>query len=204
MGWFGRSKGAGEGRGLPRRAERYQTLGLSCPLGEVADLSASGMQIRCHGRPAASLGEVRQFTIASGTQRLVVSGRVVWVRRASWNRFRLGIHFLHLKPGVEKALVQLAKYGFVGRKPGDAATTQPEAPRAAMEVDDLYQILGVDPGATPEEVHAAYRALARTVHPDVSREAGAGERFVLISKAYSVLKDPEKRRKYDRLLASCA
>jgi hypothetical protein len=209
MGWFGARKpaaaAAAKAKGeIPRRAERYQTSGLSCPLGGLCDLSASGMQIKCPRRPAAARGEVRQFIISSGAQRLSVTGRVVWVKRTSWRGFRLGIHFLHLKPGVEAALVQLAKYGFVGGTSDQSCAARPEGPRAAMEVEDLYQILGLGPGATPGEIHAAYRTLARTLHPDICRDPDAVGRFVLVGKAYSVLKDPDRRRKYDRLLAICA
>jgi hypothetical protein len=201
MGWFG-SSSKRDGAGIPRRAERYQTNGLRCPLGDLVDLSASGMQIRCAKRPAAARGEIRQFTISTGSQKLELAGRVVWVRRAGWRGFRIGVHFVNLKPGTEAALVQLAKYGFVGGNSG-ASAAPPQPVKAAMEVEDLYQILGVEPQATHDQVHAAYRALARTVHPDVCKEPGASEHFALISKAYTVLKDPERRRKYDRLLAGC-
>lgn len=201
MSWFGFGQRSPDDR-LPRRAERYQTTGLSCPVGEICDLSASGMQVRSPRRPVPRRGEIRQFSISSGSQRLEVTGRVVWVRRASFRGFRLGVKFLHLKPGVEAALVQLARYGFVGR--GAGGKDEPPPPRAAMEVEDLYRILGISPSATPEEVASAYRSLARTVHPDICKDEGAGERFTLVSKAYSVLKDPDRRRKYDQLLASCA
>ncbi len=66
---------------------------------------------------------------------------------------------------------------------------------------DYYAILGVDPGATPEEIKRAYRRLALQYHPD--RNPGnkeAEERFKEINEAYSVLSDPEKRAQYDRAL----
>lgn len=204
MGWFGGGKQAkGKGGGIPRHAERYETMGLACPLGEISDLSASGMQVRCTGRAPAAKGDIRQFCISSGSQKLEVTGRIVWIRRAGWRGFRIGVHFLHLKPGAAAALVQMAKYGFVGRTaPGEAPPVQ-EAPKAVMEVEDLYQILGVAPDAPAEVVHAAYRALARTIHPDVCKDPNASAHFILVSKAYSVLKDPERRRQYDRLFAAC-
>jgi curved DNA-binding protein len=67
-----------------------------------------------------------------------------------------------------------------------------------LDYKDYYQVLGVARGASPEEVQKAYRKLARKFHPDVSKEANAEARFKEIAEAYEVLKDPEKRSKYDR------
>ncbi len=64
---------------------------------------------------------------------------------------------------------------------------------------DYYDTLGVSRDASEEEIRRAYRRLARENHPDVSREPDAGQRFAEISEAYEVLRDPDKRRRYDRL-----
>lgn len=63
---------------------------------------------------------------------------------------------------------------------------------------DYYAVLGVARAATQEEVNAAYRQLARKYHPDISKEADAEERFKEVGNAYEVLRDPEKRKLYDR------
>ncbi len=72
-----------------------------------------------------------------------------------------------------------------------------------MEKKDFYQVLGVSPTASPEEIKKTYRKLAKEFHPD--RRPGdkrAEERFKEISQAYDTLGDPAKRRQYDQMKAA--
>src|SRR6202795_1732575 len=69
----------------------------------------------------------------------------------------------------------------------------------AVEFKDYYRILGVDRNGDEKTIKSAYRKLARKHHPDVSKSAGAAEKFKEINEAYEVLSDPEKRRRYDTL-----
>ncbi len=68
-----------------------------------------------------------------------------------------------------------------------------------MKYKDYYAILGVSRDADVETIKKAYRKLARKYHPDVSKEAGAEDRFKEIAQAYETLRDPEKRKAYDEL-----
>ena len=72
-----------------------------------------------------------------------------------------------------------------------------------MEYKDYYKTLGISKTASQEEIKKAYRKLAVKYHPD--KNAGnkeAEEKFKEIGEAYEVLKDPEKRKKYDQLGAN--
>jgi curved DNA-binding protein len=62
---------------------------------------------------------------------------------------------------------------------------------------DHYRILGVTRSASAEEIKAAYRKLARRFHPDVSREPRSEEQFKEVTLAYHVLRDTERRGRYD-------
>jgi curved DNA-binding protein len=68
-----------------------------------------------------------------------------------------------------------------------------------MKYKDYYAILGVERGASEADIKKAYRRLAQKYHPDVSKEAGAEERFKEIAEAYQTLKDRQKRAAYDQL-----
>ncbi|QNH13643.1 DnaJ C-terminal domain-containing protein [Xanthomonas sp. SI] len=70
-----------------------------------------------------------------------------------------------------------------------------------MEFKDYYATLGVEPSAGDAEIKTAYRRLARKYHPDVSKEAGAEDKFKAINEAYEALRDPPKRAAYDQLRA---
>lgn len=67
-----------------------------------------------------------------------------------------------------------------------------------MACRTYYEVLGVTRSATEGEVKAAWRELARKLHPD---KAGSTEQstdeFAELSKAYAVLRDPKSRRAYD-------
>jgi DnaJ-class molecular chaperone len=64
---------------------------------------------------------------------------------------------------------------------------------------DFYSILGVKRDAGADEIKAAWRTKAKSVHPDQNRDdPNAHNRFAEMGRAYEVLKDPAKRSRYDQ------
>jgi curved DNA-binding protein len=67
-----------------------------------------------------------------------------------------------------------------------------------LDYKDYYATLGVKKDASQDEIQKAYRKQARKLHPDVNKEPEAELKFKEIGEAYEVLKDPDKRKKYDQ------
>ena len=66
-------------------------------------------------------------------------------------------------------------------------------------MSELYQVLGVEHGASQEDIKAAYRRRAKQLHPDRHPDDSAiEERFKQVSAAYAILSDPAMRKRYDR------
>jgi len=213
MAWSWTGDKPRQGATRPRRQERFPTHGLNCPLGTVLDLSGSGMRVRRESKPPLNVGDPMAMTIGSESQSVKVSGKVAWIKRVSWRSFEVGVQFVDVRPGISAALVQLAQYGFISANSSPAennaapkVSPSPKADKkvkAAMEVEDLYAVLGVAANASDEQIRHAYRSLALRYHPDVSAEPAAAEKFALIAKSYSVLKDSDLRKRYDQMVAGC-
>ncbi|MDH4132896.1 MAG: DnaJ domain-containing protein, partial [Gemmatimonadota bacterium] len=65
-------------------------------------------------------------------------------------------------------------------------------------MSEYYQLLGVGRDAGESEIKKAYRKLAMELHPDRNGSPDAEEKFKELTEAYEVLKDPDKRARYDR------
>ncbi|MGE5509172.1 MAG: molecular chaperone DnaJ [Chitinophagales bacterium] len=69
-----------------------------------------------------------------------------------------------------------------------------------MAKRDYYEVLGVDRGASEEEIKKAYRRLTRQLHPDVNKDDPEAEsKFKELNEAYGVLSNPELRARYDQV-----
>lgn len=198
-----------------------------CSLGQVVDLSASGMRVRCPGQSPVYIGQPFWFGISAGDKYLRVQGEPIWIRRTGLfgNACEIGVRFVGVDSKTRAMIADLARYGFVPDRTEpapsheDAASYEPDAiPRDAeqasagasndphnaasveVEVPDLYEMFELPRTASDDDIRAAYRRLARDLHPDSNPSADAAEQFAELTKAYQLLKDPGLRRRYDELL----
>ncbi|GJM19193.1 MAG: hypothetical protein DHS20C14_14060 [Phycisphaeraceae bacterium] len=184
---------------------RYHTTGVTCNQGEVVDLSGSGMRFRITEKPYYKRGDSQRFVVGGGGQNLNLTGRVVWVKKKSLlgKTYEVGVEFQNLAPKHRKAIEEFAVHGFIGEGSGTDSQTAPRA-SVSVEVPDLYALLGVARDASDDQVHSAFRTLAKELHPDTSKDPNAGEQFTLVTKAFRVLQDPDSRERYDRMLSEAA
>jgi hypothetical protein len=209
MQWFGLKKPSLEARQAdigedPRRgAPRQPTETLNCHLGEVLDISSTGVRVRCPSKPPFSPGAVTTITFTFQGGKLQVRVQERWrKRRGLRGAHEIGMMFVKNSPNVLKAIESLVKFGFLcpdavaGEKPQPKPKKKPKL-QVSVDLPDYYAVLSLTPDARDDDVHAAYRKLARQYHPDANPSPDAQDRFIGICEAYKILSDPEQRQNYD-------
>ncbi|XP_021754720.1 chaperone protein dnaJ 11, chloroplastic-like [Chenopodium quinoa] len=79
------------------------------------------------------------------------------------------------------------------------------ASNTSLQNSSFYEVLGIPAGASGKEIKAAYRKLARVLHPDVAlvtsnNATSSADEFIKVHEAYATLSDPKKRADYDRMM----
>lgn len=195
-----------------RRAERFGGATVRCALGEISDLSATGMRVYCMGKPPVKPGGIVPIRLKFGDGSLQLQAQVRWCRRRGLKRHEIGLQFVQLKPGMPKVLEAIARFGMASAakhmdepcneqyqhadsmNSGRASQTE-----VIMDLPNYYQVLGVGPEASDSEIRARYRHLAVALHPDRNQEPDAMQKFEAVNEAYHVLSDPARREAYVRM-----
>ncbi|HEX4792410.1 MAG TPA: DnaJ domain-containing protein [Humisphaera sp.] len=184
-----------------RSEERFTTDVLTSNLGEVVDLSGSGVRVRPSKKVNVGVGQLVSVVLKSDQCQVTLKSRVVRIGRGSSGGPEIGLAFVEIKPGLRAALHNLARFGFIPRLEEAKAEKESAAANAVMPklkaVADYYGLLAIAPTSTHEQIRVAYHQAVRRCHPDASRSADQVLMFQAISEAYRVLRDPERRRQYD-------
>lgn len=211
MQWFGQKQShlENDDRSIghdPRRgAERLTTETLSTHLGEVLDISNTGVRVRCASKPPYAEGAVSTITFTYNGGKLQVSVQERWRKRRGFRGgYEIGLMYVNNSPNVIDAIASLVKFGFLcpdavagDRAKAKAKSKPKQKVRVSVDMPDHYATLSVPIDADDEQVHTAYRKLARQYHPDTNKQPGTQERFISICEAYKVLSDPKQRQTYD-------
>lgn len=193
-----------------RRAPRRSVETASCEAGDLLDLSPFGMRLSMPAKSAPQTGAVMVFRIRAPEGAIAVSGRVVWGKRCGLLKRQIGVEFVQMSPALKTALHALAEFGCLSAAAstggsafassstsGRSKSAGRAAPKIDVDMPDLYQILGILPNASEDDIQAAYRALAKKLHPDLNPDPEAGERFIMVNKAHEILSNPDMRAAYD-------
>ena len=104
---------SGAGESDRRAAARLpQDALLRCSLGQICDLSLTGMRIRCRRLPTSSLLRVQ---VSDGRTVLNLRAEVVWVNKLGFRKYEIGLQFLEVPPDVRKAISGMAMYNRFSR-----------------------------------------------------------------------------------------
>jgi hypothetical protein len=170
-----------------RAAERFTSEALTCPYGQIVNLSGTGVRLRSARGTRPRKGQVVEVPIVAPQGRLVLKATVVWCRRLGLRGFDAGLAFVDPRPGLETALHSLARFGFIPQPRMEAAVGWAPQPTVKTKHQEACEILGVSESAPAEEVKRAYRALVRRYHPDANSTPHAADRFHQITLAYHTL-----------------
>lgn len=205
-----------------RRATRYELDSQSSSLGTVKDLSRVGARIAGSGRAPLKVGESLTLCLrASDGAVLQLPARVVWIRKPKFRQWEIGLEFVGVDRRKQASIENLARFGTLtpppARSSGESSVVEAgvagnhdgsgsDGPRGAGEIQaryrerNHYRTMQVQPDADEETIRLAFRMLAKRLHPDRNPAPDAHRRFELLKQAYDVLRDPERRRRYDEAL----
>jgi len=205
--WPRKTKQPGSAGWHKRQRERMGTTTVSCSLGSIEDISATGLRVMCEGKPPVEIGQACPFKLKFDDGAMTVQAQVRWCKRRGIKRHEIGLKFVALKPGMPEVLEAIARFGMASMAKQSAGgtsskknsdNTKPAKPSIEAELPEYFQVMDLPCDATPRQIKARYRDLAVTWHPDRCDHPDAMQRFEAINEAYHVLCDPKRRASYLR------
>ncbi len=192
-----------------RRLPRHKTDVVSCPLGDLLDLSGTGMRVGVKGRCVIKVGQAVPLKLQTPSGSVRVRARAVWRRRTGlFGNYELGFNFEGITHAQTVALATIARFGFItsdnvktaqssmderagrsAKQRGPKACVTPPVVEASILLREYYERLGLKDGASAADVKQAYHQLARQYHPDMAPGDENKKRFLEIREAYDLIDD---------------
>ena len=188
-----------------RKLPRHATDAVTCEIGQILDLSGSGMRVGIKGRCPFKVGKTLPVKLKTPNGTLPVTLRAVWRRRTGLlGGYQVGFAFVGIKPAQSVALATIARFGFIStadvspaskdKKSGGGSTrSSPGNVAADIVMAEYYDRLDLPRTAGMDEIKDAYRKLARKYHPDVAPGEDNRKKFIELREAYDLLSDHVRR-----------
>src|SRR5688500_12537932 len=90
-----------------REAPRFDAVPVACSLGEVVNLSLSGLAVCCKGKAPERAGTLLEFTMRKDGHAIPFTARIVRVKPGDGRRYELGLHFLALSDGQKRFVLSI-------------------------------------------------------------------------------------------------
>ena len=117
-----------------RRMPRHATDAVACPLGELLDLSGTGMRVAVKGRCPLKVGQRVPMRLKTPQGAVPVTVEIVWRKRTGLlGNYELGCRFDGLKPNLAVALATIARFGFIPAEDVKAAGASSPTQRPASD-----------------------------------------------------------------------
>lgn len=183
-----------------RRMTRHQTDAVRSSLGDILDLSGTGLRMGFKGRCPIKVGQTISIKLKTPHGSMVLAARAVWRRRTGLlGGCQIGFNFDGINASQSVALATIARFGFIASQGVRSAEQDhaklggPASVEASIVMAKYYECLGLAESATPEDVKIAYRKLARQYHPDVAPGQDNQRKFLQLREAYDLLNDHLRR-----------
>jgi hypothetical protein len=92
-----------------RVAGRVILQGIECSIGQVLDLSATGMRVECASKPTIKEGQTFGMVLQGLHGPVNMVGQVAWIKKSGWRAHQIGIRFLDPSPELRRTISELAR-----------------------------------------------------------------------------------------------
>ena len=92
-----------------RRFGRLRCLDVRCDLGQVVNISAAGLRVRCRHKPMVNPNRPFAMEISSTFGRFRAGAQLAWIKKIGWFKYEIGLQLVEIGPGGREILAEIAR-----------------------------------------------------------------------------------------------